>query len=348
MTTRAWLPAAERAIHIVGMNPSMDRTEEVPRFRAHEVNRAIRSQPRAGGKGLIVARALRRLGVEVSVHGFVGGAVGEYFRSECVKLGITDRQTSILGETRINTIVVDGVTGASTVINEPGPSITEAEAERFREALLADVASGDLVAFCGSLPLGIPNRMYTTLVRACAERGALTVVDAEGAVLIDAAEAPPWAIKCNLEEFTALAPEVGPVWTGEQDGPALVAAIRRVLDRGVELVIVTMGAEGAIAVTRDETVRVKPAPIEVRNATGSGDTFLAGVLASAYRGHAFSDALRWGSAAAAANAATIIPDIGPEPDLDSLLCDVAVIKHSAVGKHTHAGTLADIDAVKDA
>ncbi|MFF9565099.1 1-phosphofructokinase family hexose kinase [Leifsonia sp. NPDC014704] len=307
------------AILVVGPNPAMDRTEELFEFRPHEVNRAHLSSPRAGGKSFIVARALRRLGHDVSAYGFLGGAIGRYLRDECQKLGIRDRHTEISDDTRINTILVDERTRLSTVINEPGPTVSPAEVAALTSSLADDLREGDLLVLTGSLPRGAGDDFYASLIALGHARGARTIVDADGAALLDAAGAIPWAIKCNAQEFTALAPDVPDDITDEGDRSRLVAAMQSVVDTGVALVIVTLGASGLLAVTATHVFDVSAPAVETKNATGSGDSFLAGFTASIADGAELATALCVGAAAASANAAVLIPDIGPDPDLSDLL-----------------------------
>ncbi|WP_431246611.1 1-phosphofructokinase family hexose kinase [Leifsonia xyli] len=307
------------AILVVGPNPAMDRTEELLEFRPHEVNRALATSPRAGGKSFIVARALRRLGHPVSAYGFLGGATGRYLRDECGKLGIRDRHTEISDDTRINTILVDERTRLSTVINEPGPVVSPAEVAALTSAVADDLRDGDLLILTGSLPRGADDDFYASLIALARNRGARAVVDADGAALVSAAGATPWAIKCNISEFQAVAPEAPLDVTAEGDRSALVAAMRSVADTGVDLVIVTLGAGGLIAVTQTHVFDVDAPVVATKNATGSGDTFLAGFAASVADGAELATALCVGAAAASANAAVLIPDIGPDPDLAELL-----------------------------
>ena len=311
-------------ILVVGPNPAMDRTEQILEFRPHEVNRAEVSSPRAGGKSFIVARALRRLGHGVSAYGFLGGATGRYLRDECAKLGIRDRHTEIADETRINTILVDESTRLSTVINEPGPVVSPAEVNALTSAVAKDLRSGDFLILSGSLPREVGDDFYASLIRLGRARSARTIVDAERTALIWAAAAIPWAIKCNVQEFAAIAPDAPLDVLGEEDRLQLIAAMRSVVDTGVTLVIVTLGAAGLIAVTATHELEVDAPVVETMNATGSGDTFLAGFTAALADGSDLGHALCFGAAAASANAAVLIPDIGPDPDLADLLARTRV------------------------
>lgn len=311
-------------IAIVAPNPAMDRTEEIDGFRPAEVNRAHATSPRAGGKGFIVARALRRLGKPVTIYGFLGGAIGTYIRDECAKLGIADRHTEVRGVTRINTILVDSSTRHATVVNEPGPEIAPDEVRELKAGLSADLCSGDLMVLTGSLPIGVDDGLYAELVSIAAERGVRTIVDADDEVLVRALTASPWAIKCNLAEFHALVSDIPHAIASVEDRQRVLDAAHSLARDGVGLVIVTLGAAGLVAATATSGFDVTAAPVCTKNATGSGDTFLAGFV-SAIATHApLESALRLGAAAASANASQLVPDIGASPRLESLVELVSV------------------------
>jgi len=314
-------------IAVVGPNPAMDRTEELEVFRPHEVNRALITSPRAGGKSFIVGRALRRLNRDVTLYGFLGGATGAYLRDECVKIGISDRHTTIDGETRINTVLVDRHSGLATVINEPGPQVSATEAAALSEALEADLAAGDILVLTGSLPRGIETDLYARLIASAHERGARAVVDADGEVLRKAIGANPWAVKCNLSEFRSIAPDAPSEASSAVDRARLFECMKTIVDSGVQIVIVTLGAHGLLAVSKTQSLQVSAAPVEVKNPTGSGDTFLAAFVAACSNGSSLSHALRFGTAAASANAAVLVPDIGPDPQLDALVDGTTVVSH---------------------
>lgn len=311
-------------IRVIGPNPAMDRTEEIEHFQPHEVNRAYASSPRAGGKSFIVARALRRLGHQVALYGFLGGLTGQYLRAESDKLGIQDRHTTVAGDTRINSILVDRRTGRATVVNEPGPAVSADDVHRLLDALRADLQPADIVVLTGSLPPGAPLALYAELIELARARGARTIVDADGAVLSLAAEARPWAIKCNLLEFRTIS-DHAPAQIGTDDErDALLRAMSDVVASGVDLVIVTLGGDGLMAATATHGFHVSAPQVLAKNPTGSGDTFLAAFVAACAEDTPLAGALRHGAAAASLNAAVLVPDIGADPQLDALIADVVI------------------------
>ncbi len=301
--------AAGPTVHVVGPNPAQDRLQVVPRLAVGEVNRATEVVSRPGGKGMIVARGVVRLGGRAALHGFVGGAVGAQVSAGCRDLGIDDRHVPIDGETRVSTVIVDSATGASTVVNEPGPEVRPAEVDALVGGLLAAVRPGDLVVCTGSLPRGVPLDLYARCVESLRGRDVLTVVDTSGPALARAVRSAPAVLKVNEEELRADAGLTGP-----DDGPVdLDTLMRRVLDAGVGAVVVTQGAAGLSYRSATGGWDVQTPLVPLVNATGSGDMMLAGFVAALARGDDRETALRTGAAAGAANAARLEPDLsGPD------------------------------------
>lgn len=296
-------------VHVVSPNPAQDRLQVVPRLLVGDVNRATQVVSRPGGKGMIVARGVVRLGGRVAVHGFVGGSVGAQISAGCRDLGIEDRHIPIGGETRVSTILVDSATGASTVINEPGPEVRATEVDALVEGLLAAVRPGDLVVCTGSLPRGAPTDLYARCVTALRGCGVLSVVDTSGPGLALAVRSNPDVVKVNEDELRA---DAGLTAPGD-DPVELPTLMGLVLEAGVGAVVVTRGAAGLSYRSATEGWDVASPSVPVVNATGSGDMMLAGFVACLARGDDRESALRTGAAAGAANAARLEPDLsGPD------------------------------------
>jgi 1-phosphofructokinase family hexose kinase len=282
---------------------------------------------RAGGKSLIVARTIRRLGGQAAVYGFLGGPVGQFIRDGCAALGLRDHHLSIAGDTRITQVLVESRTGQSTVVNEPGPVVGPEDAERLLSQLQADCQPGDLVVCTGSLPRGLPEDYHAQIVGRVAARGGRAVVDASGAALRLAVEARPWLVKPNLAEFRGLDGRhaaIAEAWSSAQAPAQLAAAMAVLVRRGIEHVIVTLGADGLIYTDRDHTLHVRSPRISVRNPTGSGDTFLAAFVWAQSRGTDLEATLRFAAAAGAANAARIEPDLDGPGEVEALLDQVQI------------------------
>jgi 1-phosphofructokinase family hexose kinase len=292
-------------VHVVSPNPAQDRLQVVPRLVVGEVHRATEVVSRPGGKGMIVARGVVRLGGRAALHGFVGGPVGAQIRAGCRELGVEDRHVPVDGETRVTTVLVDSSSGTSTVVNEPGPEVRAADVDALVAGLLAAVHPGDLVVCTGSLPRGAPADLYARCVGELRGRGVLTLVDTSGPGLALAVRAGPDVLKVNEDELRADAGLTGP----DDDALPLDALMQRALDAGAGAVVVTRGAAGLRYRSADEAWDVQSPAVPVVNATGSGDMMLAGLATALARGDVRTTALRTGAAAGAANAARLEPDI---------------------------------------
>lgn len=289
-------------------NPAIDRTLVVPGFAvapvAGRVFRAARVHAAAGGKGLNVARALLRLGRPALCAGPLGGATGRLVADRAAAEGIEGRWTWIAGETRTCVIIlgtVDGCEGgedrAATVINEPGPVLSAHDWARFSSDVAAAAGTSDAVCISGSFPParapGEVAQLIAAAARAC--RGPLWV-DTSGAALAEAVSAVPAGIKINGDEAGAL--------LGRTVGTAddALRAARDICAQGLAGICVTLGANGAVLCTADGAWHATPPPIDAVNAVGSGDCFLAGLVAGLVGAMRPADALRRAVACGTANA----------------------------------------------
>ena len=204
LCAHAWAELSGRypiMILTVTPNVALDRTLRVPGFTAGGVWRARDVHTAAGGKGLNVARALLRLGRPARCTGLVGGDAGRQVAMLAEAERLSAHWTWIVGETRTSVIVV-GDGGQSTVINEPGPLLADAEWARFVDDVATAASECRFVCISGSLPAGCPPGGLARLIAAAgAER---VWVDTSGPALAEAVAVAPFGIKINGEEAQAL------------------------------------------------------------------------------------------------------------------------------------------------
>ncbi|GAA4632375.1 1-phosphofructokinase family hexose kinase [Actinoallomurus vinaceus] len=235
-------------------NLALDVTYELPELLPGETHRVENVHARAGGKGVNVARVLHTLGHDVLVIGLAGGATGTALRADLDAAGLAHDLVPIAGETRRTVTVVAG--GDATLLNEPGPTITPEE----WAALEARIPDADVVVISGSLPPGVPADAVARLAR----RDVPVIVDTSGEPLRHAAPYA-WAVKPNADELAEL--------TGTDDP---VAAARSL---GAPAVVVSLGAEGLLAVVGDDVHRAAPPQVVSGNPTGAGDAVVAALAA---------------------------------------------------------------------
>jgi 1-phosphofructokinase family hexose kinase len=299
-------------------NAALDKTYLLDRFTIDRVHRPREVRALAGGKGVNVARTMRTLGGNAVATGFLGGNTGRDVRENLATDGIPDAFVEVVGETRLCLAIIDTSARTQTEINENGPDVSAASQERFRarfESLLAEAA---WVAFCGSLPPGVPPEFYRDLIALAREHGVRTALDASGDALRLGMEAAPDLVKPNAVEVSVLLGR-----DIETVGEAADAG-RELLEMGVGIAAITLGRCGAVAVDQAGAWYAEPPQVEFQSAVGSGDAFLAGLLHTLEEGRLSENALRWATAAGAANAKTYGAGVVSKPAVEEIAARVVV------------------------
>lgn len=283
------------SIVTVTLNPALDQTVVLDALKPGRVHRARSVRSDAGGKGVNVASCLADWGLKVSATGILGSDNATAFEALFARKGIDDRFAWIPGETRTNLKLLDAETGATTDINLPGLASTPG-AYATVQAVLRQVAGEEsLVVLAGSLPLALRPETYADLIRLLKERGARVVLDVSGDALTEAlaSDVLPDVIKPNIEELAE--------WAGRPlDGLAQVRdAAHALVARGIPLVVVSMGADGALFVSRDEALHAHPPGTQVASTVGAGDALVAGLVAGLHAGLPLSEVARLALAFAA-------------------------------------------------
>jgi tagatose 6-phosphate kinase len=292
-------------IAVVALNPALDVTHHVDGVDWTGVNRAAGVRAAPGGKGVNVARTLRALGADVLLLGLVGGAAGQAVQSALQTSGVRSVFTETAAETRRTFTVVDTRRGDVALFNEPGGPVAAIEYSAFRAEYTAVLTGCSAVVLSGSLPGGLPADTYAELTRMASRAGVPAILDTSGPALLHGASGEPAMVKPNLTELAAVAGR-DLRWAGLADRAAVIAAAAELRDRGAEAVVVSLAADGLLAVTSQGTWHAVPRPVP-GNPTGAGDAAVAGLAHGLTLGRAWPERLRHaaalGSAAAAAPAA---------------------------------------------
>lgn len=273
------------------LNPSLDRTIEVPELVRGALVRASGTRLDPGGKGVNVARALAAHKLPTCAVVPRGGPEGRQLCELLEEEGIDVCAVPVTAPTRSNVSLVEP-DGSVTKINEPGGELVRDDMDRIVKAVLDTAATADWVVASGSLPPGVPDTFYRDLGARLTERGIRFVVDTSGPALTAALVARPTLVKPNREE---LAESVG---FGIDTLGDAVRAAEVLRGKGAEAVLASLGADGAVLVD-GQGVRYGESPVDRgRSAVGAGDAMLAGYLAGGVTGgDALIEALSWGAAA---------------------------------------------------
>jgi 1-phosphofructokinase family hexose kinase len=289
----------------VTLNAAMDRTLLVPSFEVGQRHRASLGFASAGGKGINVARVVKRLGVPVVCTGLAGGRTGTLIVEDLTTEGLLNDFVRIREESRTSIAVLDPVSNASTEINEWGPQVGDDELAMLREKLAYLTQGAEFVVFAGSLPRGVDPAFYAELIREANRRHVLTVLDAAGETLRLAVRAEPYLVTPNVREAEGL---VGHEFNDDED---LVNGLDEIAGLGARNVLITLetGCYTLVREDREEhRVRGLAPRLEAVSAVGAGDALLAAFLAARTAGRSVEEAVR--SAVATGAASVLEPGAG--------------------------------------
>ncbi len=288
-------------------NPSFDRTVAVDELEIGEVHRIRNARTEAGGKGVNVSRALALAGVPSTCIFPANHRDGVVFTDLLTyHPGLRVEVVEIDGSIRTNTSIIEAA-GRTTKLNERGPELDRSELLSLIDVVTESGAGAAWIAVCGSLPPGAESDFARTIIERAHKTKTRVAIDASGDPLAQAVAAKCHLIKPNHEELAEL------VGRDLQSLGDVVDAAVEVQQSGVESVVVSLGADGALLVSADDVVH-GVAPVDVvRNTVGAGDAFLAGFLSTGNGGaESLAEALAWGRAAVQ-SAATSFP---PATDAD--------------------------------
>jgi 1-phosphofructokinase family hexose kinase len=303
-------------------NPTLDRAIFVRGFQLGSIVRAEREVLTPSGKGVDVSLVLHALGHPTLAAGLQAGIHGGIARELLDARGVLHQFVEAEGETRHALVLIDLARGAQSTIS----AATLRADQRHLAALLGimreRLPAAHYAVLAGSLPPGWPADAYRPLIRACRAAGVACLLDTSGAALSAAllgdadpnSGTMPDIVKVNLIEFLSLC-EAGPgpgapAGPGQQlrdarlqaesIGPVAQAAAQLRARLGLEALIVTLGGRGAVVVSREQTWHATPPPVSVLNDAGAGDALAAGVVWTRAHGGGWAEALRLGTACAAA------------------------------------------------
>ncbi len=279
-------------VAILALNPAVDMTYEVDRILPDQKVHAHSTRFDPGGNGINVARALERLSVQSHSFCILAGETGIFLeRLLGTQIGLLTTEW-VEGETRINGTVIEYLPGNQYEVSGVGPAIPRASLDTLLHRFIGNAGEGFGV-ITGSIQPDLPDTLYAELVDRVQSAGGKAVVDAQGALLKNAIEAGPFLIKPNHYELEQL---TGQVIDGIED-TARVA--RRLQQNGVTHVCISMGRNGALLCTPDNSYHASTPKVKIKSTVGAGDSMVAGLVTGLLRGEPVEKTLRLGVACGA-------------------------------------------------
>ena len=281
-----------RSLLVLGANLGVDRTLRLERLRPGYVQRPRSAEATAGGKAVNICRASRAHGVRprlvANLPGRVGELVGDMLAAEWHDV----RRVATAGEARSQIIIIED-DARITVLNEPGPVLTEADLDSLLGALLEELPGHRVVAASGSLPPGAPDDAYGRVVELARAAGALSVVDAARAALRACLPFGPDVVTPNLAEASAaLLGTTDEAVEADGDDPRAAAldAARGLLAAGARSALVTVGRHGVAGAAADGRFWIAAPSVAGAFPVGAGDSFVAGLAVALERGDTLREA----------------------------------------------------------
>lgn len=301
----------------IGTTPAVQRVMIFKKLTVDVVNRAATTLDGAAGKSVNVAKVLKVLGEHPLATGFLGGDRGEFLRTALLEREIETDFVTVSTRTRQCITLIDESAGTHTELVEESRPVESADFEKLMAVVRRLVAKARAAVMSGTIVTGGPPGLYHDCTKLATDSGALSVVDARGTDLIEALKAKPGLVKPNRSE---LAVTLG-VELKDQSG--VINAMRELCQRGAQRVVATAGKEPTLAFDGQQFWRVAPPHIKALNPIGSGDAFTAGLVSRLVRGDDLGEACRWGAAAGAANALTVLPGDLKRDDVERLAREVS-------------------------
>ncbi len=286
----------------VTLNASIDKRYVVDSFEVGHVNRVKECSYYPGGKGLNVSKPAAIIGAEVLATGFTGGHAGAYIEEALEPFNVKADFYHVKDESRSCINIYDESTGKETEFLEPGFTVKPEEFEEFKKHFSGLVEKAEVVAMSGSVPRGLDYHAYQELVKIVKDAGKPVILDTSGELLKHGVDACPTLVKPNKDEIRML--------TGLpcDDIDQVIGAAKKLHEKGIEYVAVSLGIDGSLIVCDEGVYRAKVPQNKPVNTVGCGDTMIAGFATSLAEGLSVPDMMA--RASAMSNAAAMREETG--------------------------------------
>ena len=276
------------------MNPALDIATSTDRVMPTHKLRCSPPRYDPGGGGINVARAVHALGGDAVAIFPVGGPAGEMIHHLLDQEGVLHHPIATGGFTRESLAVEDRQSGEQFRFILPGPEVSVADQERCLDQLAAAAAAADFIVASGSLPLGVREDFYARVAQLAQMLGKRFVLDTSGGALKQAGYGIH-LLKPSLRELQDLSGrEIATLFEQEK-------AAREIIEQGrSEIVVLSLGEQGALLATAEDCERFPAIPVAARSTVGAGDSMLAGIVLGLSRALPLRKAVRFGLAAGAA------------------------------------------------
>ncbi|MBK8496119.1 MAG: hexose kinase [Chitinophagaceae bacterium] len=300
------------SIITITFSPCIDKSTSIPALIPEKKLRCAVPKLEPGGGGINVARAIIKLGGSAVAVFPSGGYTGKFFNHLMENENVPSVIIETGNETRENIIVLDDSNNNQYRFGMPGTRLTETEWKQCLHAVEA-VKDAEFIIASGSLPPGVPLNIYALLAKIAKNNHAKFIVDTSGEALQHAADEGVYLLKPNLGELSSLAGK-----TELQPDDVYHIARRMITEGKCEVMAVSMGAAGAMLVTKDMHAIIKPPPAERKSTVGAGDSMVGGIVFYLSQSKSLLEAVQYGVACGTAATMNTGTELCKKEDADRL------------------------------
>ncbi|HET7115959.1 MAG TPA: 1-phosphofructokinase family hexose kinase [Hanamia sp.] len=274
----------------ITFSPCIDKSTSIPALLPERKLKCASPKLEPGGGGINVARAIKKLGGNATAIFPSGGYTGKFFNYLMERENVPSIIIETKNESRENIIVFDKSSNFQYRFGMPGTELDETEWKQCLEAVEAMKDVEFLIA-SGSLPPGVPDNIYAQLARIAKNKHIKLVVDTSEKALEYALEEGVYLIKPNLGELSLLAGKYSLMLDEVSD------VAKEIIEKGkCEVIVISMGAAGAMLVTKDNSETIAPPPVVVQSTVGAGDSMVAGIIYYLSLGKNITESFQYGVA----------------------------------------------------
>jgi 6-phosphofructokinase 2 len=273
-------PALDKTTHFKGLVPEQKIRCDAPRYDA-------------GGGGINVSKAIARLGGESFCLFTSGGATGSMLEELVHKEAINFKAIKTNNWTRESFVAVDDNTNSQYRFGFSGPAISKTEIEEIIQSI--QELKPKFLVLSGSLNEGLPTNFYQKMAEMAKKLGSKVIVDTSGEALQKVLETGVYLIKPNVGELAKL---IG-VESLEIDD--VVEAARTLIQKGsAEIIVVSLGPQGAVLVTATQTEFVPAPNVAKKSTVGAGDSMVGAMTWALSQNKELKEVVQWGVACGSA------------------------------------------------
>lgn len=285
----------KKSVLTITLNPSVDKSSSVSNIIPEKKLRCNSPKYEAGGGGINVSRALKKLGVNSDAFFTSGGRTGKLLEGLLQGEQVNIRPFYVTAETRENFTVLDTSNNKQYRFGFPGELLTKEEQNEILNSVEVVNPFPDFVVISGSLPAETDSNFMKQLVKMCKSKESKVIIDTSGEALKTSVEEGVFLIKPNIGELASL---VGKDKLEETD---VDQAAQLIISQGkAEVVVVSLGSQGAVLFSASEKIRIEAPHVEVKSTVGAGDSMVAGMISVLVKGGDYKKVLSMGIACGSA------------------------------------------------